>query len=303
LDEVIMNRLPDSLYLHRQAPWTVRLLVFFFVTLIPFLSIKAENMIYVDIARSGSTTPVDTLFSGGSYDFRFWIENDARLASLRITERNWISLVGDPGADPSRGIYFTWENVGGYGPSGLNTGKACVTVESGSRMYPPNTVWDYGTGFRVWEHNVNEVSPDTIGFGGNAAANGLQPGPLQHMVSIHFKVSLPTLTNSYMHIDSAYIAPGGGIVMVDFSGNFLHPQFIVDGPWVIKAVCGDANSDGATDVADVVFLIKFVFKKGTAPKPLAVGNVNGDENVDVGDIVYLINYIFKFGPDLECYDI
>jgi hypothetical protein len=65
-------------------------------------------------------------------------------------------------------------------------------------------------------------------------------------------------------------------------------------------LCGDVNADGTTDVGDVVYLINYLFKNGTAPNPIQSGDVNGDANVDVGDIVNLINYLFKGGPAPSC---
>jgi len=59
--------------------------------------------------------------------------------------------------------------------------------------------------------------------------------------------------------------------------------------------CGDANSDGKLNVADVVYLVNYIFKIGAAPNPLDAGDVNCDTRVNVGDGVYLINYIFKTG--------
>ena len=61
-------------------------------------------------------------------------------------------------------------------------------------------------------------------------------------------------------------------------------------------VLGDANYDGVINVADVVYLINFVFKGGPAPIPYASGEVNGDAQINLADAVYLINYIFKGGP-------
>jgi len=59
---------------------------------------------------------------------------------------------------------------------------------------------------------------------------------------------------------------------------------------------GDTNGDGLTNVADIVFLVNFIFRAGAAPEPLDVGDVNCDGEVNVGDAVYLIRYIFKGGP-------
>lgn len=63
---------------------------------------------------------------------------------------------------------------------------------------------------------------------------------------------------------------------------------------------GDANGDGKLSVADVVFLINYLFKGGTAPNPLWTGDANCDVNVRIADVVYLINYLFKSGSPPGC---
>jgi hypothetical protein len=63
---------------------------------------------------------------------------------------------------------------------------------------------------------------------------------------------------------------------------------------------GDANSDGAVDVGDAVFLINYVFRNGPPPEPESLGDANCDGHADVGDAVYLINYIFRSGPPPGC---
>jgi hypothetical protein len=61
-------------------------------------------------------------------------------------------------------------------------------------------------------------------------------------------------------------------------------------------VNGDANGDGNVTSSDVVFLINYLFREGTAPDPLAAGDANGDSQINSADIVYLINYLFHGGP-------
>ncbi len=58
---------------------------------------------------------------------------------------------------------------------------------------------------------------------------------------------------------------------------------------------GDANGDGKVSVSDIVFLIGYLFKGGTAPNPLCKADVNLDKKVSVADIVYLINFLFRGG--------
>jgi hypothetical protein len=61
-------------------------------------------------------------------------------------------------------------------------------------------------------------------------------------------------------------------------------------------VCGDANSDGAVDISDAVYLIAYIFSGGPAPSPLLAGDANCDGAIDISDAVYLIAYIFSGGP-------
>lgn len=59
---------------------------------------------------------------------------------------------------------------------------------------------------------------------------------------------------------------------------------------------GDANSDGSVTMADIVFLVNYLFKGGPKPDPLWRGDANGDCKVTIADIVYLVSYLFKQGP-------
>jgi hypothetical protein len=57
---------------------------------------------------------------------------------------------------------------------------------------------------------------------------------------------------------------------------------------------GDVNGDGVVNVADVFYLINFLFAGG--PIPLGRANVNGDSAINVSDVFYLINFLFAGGP-------
>jgi len=68
----------------------------------------------------------------------------------------------------------------------------------------------------------------------------------------------------------------------------------------VKYICGDANGDEKVTLADIVFLVSYLFKFGPAPSPLARGDANGDGKVTIADIVYLVSFLFKFGPSPRC---
>ena len=87
----------------------------------------------------------------------------------------------------------------------------------------------------------------------------------------------------------------------EFQGQPLAPPHVVmqtvldwlAAPW--GYVYGDASGDGTVDVADVMYLINYLFLSGTPPAPMAAGDANGDCVVDVADVMYLINYLFLGG--------
>lgn len=63
---------------------------------------------------------------------------------------------------------------------------------------------------------------------------------------------------------------------------------------------GDANADWLIDIADVVFLINYLYRNGEAPNPVERGDANCNGEVTVGDIVFLISYLYKNGPPPPC---
>jgi hypothetical protein len=63
---------------------------------------------------------------------------------------------------------------------------------------------------------------------------------------------------------------------------------------------GDASINGIVDSGDIVFLINYLYRGGSAPHPLSTGDVTCDGVVDVADAIFLINYLFRQGPTSHC---
>lgn len=88
------------------------------------------------------------------------------------------------------------------------------------------------------------------------------------------------------------------------SGTFPSTQHIGPRPNLRLALSsiwrGDTDGDGKRAVADVIYLINYLFKGGPAPYPLQSGDCNCDGQVIVGDVIYLINFLFKGGPPPGC---
>lgn len=65
-------------------------------------------------------------------------------------------------------------------------------------------------------------------------------------------------------------------------------------------ICGDADSSGTVNIADITFLITRIFAGGPAPVPENAGDANGSGSINVADITYLISRIFAGGPAPVC---
>jgi len=70
----------------------------------------------------------------------------------------------------------------------------------------------------------------------------------------------------------------------------------VNGDVYARKLClsGDADNNGSVTVADVFFLINYIFAGGQPP--IGCSDANGSLTVDVADVFYLINYLFAAGP-------
>jgi hypothetical protein len=96
---------------------------------------------------------------------------------------------------------------------------------------------------------------------------------------------------------TTFLADSAGLACTkDSSEISVYDRSVLGG----ELVRGDANGDGEIDVADVMYLINYLFIGGSAPDPPWVGDANCDEVVDVADVMYLINYLFIGGSPPGC---
>jgi len=65
-------------------------------------------------------------------------------------------------------------------------------------------------------------------------------------------------------------------------------------------VDGIIGAGGSVDVADLTYLVAFLFQGGTAPPCEEEGNVDGIVGIggpiDIADLTYLVAYLFQGGP-------
>lgn len=65
---------------------------------------------------------------------------------------------------------------------------------------------------------------------------------------------------------------------------------------IIPYICGDITLDGAVELGDLVYLISYQYKNGSAPILMETADVNMDGVVSLGDVVYLIAFLYRGGP-------
>jgi hypothetical protein len=242
--------------------------------------------LYWDAIRTSSGAVVDTLIAGQSYAFQLGIENSTKLRGMGFGFRFF---------SPD-GATSHWQMVPGW------TYKINYTIVPGCRMEPMSTVWDFG--FFFTEYEVNDILPERIVIGGVSNYGGMSTGPGQGMIKIPFTPDSVASGLRRLCIDSSAGDYGNGadFVFADIAGHGPCPvlEWPVGGRcWYVRnpvGFAGDANVDGLTNVADVVYLINYIFKDGPAPNPFTNGDANCDGLDNVGDCVYLINFIFKSGP-------
>jgi hypothetical protein len=68
---------------------------------------------------------------------------------------------------------------------------------------------------------------------------------------------------------------------------------------VDMCMCGNANRDKAVTIADVVYIVSYLFKGGAEPW-LFMSDVDATGVCDIADAVYLVTYLFKGGAAPQC---
>src|SRR5262249_35279401 len=104
---------------------------------------------------------------------------------------------------------------------------------------------------------------------------------------------IPTLATKAGSPAIAHVPQSAHARVVDERG-FLRHAVNADTGAFEHIPSGDADGTGLVDVADIFYLINYLFAGG----PIPIGNCDVDGNgvIDVADIFYLINYLFAGGP-------
>ncbi|MFH1687507.1 MAG: agmatine deiminase family protein [bacterium] len=69
----------------------------------------------------------------------------------------------------------------------------------------------------------------------------------------------------------------------------------------VSWVCGDVDGNSiGPDIADLVYLVAYMFNGGPPPPVMQAAIVNGTTELDIANLVYLVTYMFSGGPDINC---
>lgn len=101
-------------------------------------------------------------------------------------------------------------------------------------------------------------------------------------------------------VDSCFWPPCNTLYFCRYDGQIYVPRPMTPSCFSVSRALGDVKADGVIDLADLVYLLNYLFKNGLAPVPLWTGDTNGDDLVELADVVYLLNYLFKGGPPPGC---
>ena len=64
-----------------------------------------------------------------------------------------------------------------------------------------------------------------------------------------------------------------------------------------ELIPGDVDlSFTEVDIADLVYLVDFMFTNGDPPPALNTADVDASCNIDISDLVYMVDFMFTGGP-------
>ncbi len=128
-------------------------------------------------------------------------------------------------------------------------------------------------------------------------------GDVNAMITVDWGDGSPTETaapgSSLPHVYAIALVPGatGFLATPSVTITNVVGSNTISGDQLTVLLIGDANNDLASDAADVVTVLTYLYGGGTY-NCYQVADLNGDETVNLGDIVYALYYFFVPGSDI-----
>ncbi len=230
-----------------------------------------------------------------------WVSQNYPGTRIGITEYNWGAESHINGATAQADIF------GIFGREGLDLATRYATPPAATPTYKAIKMYRNYDGNRstFGDVSVQAVAPDPDTLSGFAAIRTSDGVLTAMLVNKQAVAASPTIALAnyrasgvaeVWQLTSANVI--GRMNDVAFAGNRIDLTLPAQSVTLLVirpgGPRGDANGDGAATVADIFYLINFLFAGG--PAPIGVGDANSDGAVTVADIFFLINYLFAGGP-------
>ncbi len=243
-------------------PWSIADLLYMWRVILH----DAVELVCNGQEESGQEYPADefTLVSssanpGEVVSVPIWFANSlpSRGATFKLVFDQ--SLLSVEGVDTSQGRIPGWENI-------------YPVIDSGGLFFFTYGDW--------WNEN-------------NLSFSSIEPGA-GVLVGVNFRVdenapagiSIPVVFEAQEDL-------GHYNSYTDTSGLVLVQPATTSGWIFTDVISGDANSDGIVDVADLIYLINYLYRGGLPPNPVSLGDFNEGGEVNIGDVIALVNYLFR----------
>ncbi len=144
---------------------------------------------------------------------------------------------------------------------------------------------------------------------GGLVPGGVAPDMYEFQLDGTYDFSSPTLLVDETGLSVPQYATSAPLNLDEV--YYWRVRWYADGVWsdytpafaayVNDMLCGDANGDGQDpNIADVAFMVAYIFQGGPAPSNPGAVDVNGDATFNIADITYFVWYLFNGGDALKC---
>jgi agmatine/peptidylarginine deiminase len=176
-------------------------------------------------------------------------------------------------------------NYGTMEPGTLSLEGACVGIQNS----------DADDGVSIAFHEVYMHDDLSIGI---TAQHWLSVSPAGGSVDPYGSEDL-TVSLDATDLDAGQYA-GQVVISSNDPGSPQH-TIAVDLTVSSTFVCGDVNNNGVgPDIADLIYLVTYMFQGGPEPPIMAAAHVNGIGELDIANLIYLVQYMFQDGPEPIC---